>query len=142
MENTLIVRQHFDISTARLFQLLSQPMYLEQWFSPSPDIEVNVMEHEFQLGGKYRLQYTQPDGSVVVVCGEFTEIEPGSRISFTWTWQKPDVHADIPTLVTWVLVAKNLGTELTVLHQKIPDSEFHQRHKLGWLGAMDRLSHI
>lgn len=139
MHEPIVLHQRFGISCARLFELLSTPAHMEAWFSPADDIPVKVLQHAFEVSGTYALQYTQPDGSPVVVAGKFVQIEEPSIISFTWEWQQGDEHASIPTLVTWLLKEQNGGCELTVIHERLPDQDYFARHQNGWLGALQRL---
>lgn len=142
MEEALILRQIFAVSKPRLFKLLSTPEYLEQWFSPSEQIMILVMRHEFIKGGRFQVQYTLPDGNKIVASGEFICIDPNDMLSFTWEWQPPDIHAGVSTIVTWRLIEKDQGTELTVIHEKIPDKACYERHHAGWVGTFNRLSNF
>ena len=142
MHKPIVLHQVYKLPLARLYELLSQPSHLEAWFSPSADVEVKVLQHEFHTDGAYCLQYTDPVDGVVLVAGKFVQIEAPHLISFTWEWQLEDVHARIPTLVTWLLKEKGENTELTVIHESIPDADFFARHQAGWLGALHRLEQL
>lgn len=142
MEEDLILRQQFSISKPRLFSLLSTPAYMEQWLSPAKEISLKVTLHEFKDGGKYQLNYTTPDGNSIIAEGIFIQIDPSDIISFTWEWLPPDVHAGIPTIVTWRLIEKGKNTELTIIHGKIQDKSFYERHKEGWQGSINQLMNL
>lgn len=139
MTREVILKQSYELDAERLFALLSTPAALEQWLSPSDDIPMRVVEHQFEVGGQYRFHYHQPDGERLVVEGEFTEITPPTHISFTWQWLEPDRHAARPTLVSWILSATGASTELTVVHSQMPDDNFAERHQQGWQATLMRL---
>ncbi|NVJ97818.1 MAG: SRPBCC domain-containing protein [Alphaproteobacteria bacterium] len=139
---TVSLTRAFGVSPARLYELLSTPRYMERWFSPAPEIGVRVELHDFRVGGAYQLAYTQPDGAIHIVKGEFVSVTPESQIVFTWTWEDPDPHAGILTLVTWDIEAAGDGANLKVTHERLPDREARERHAAGWGGTLDRLADI
>ena len=139
MQEPIVLRQQFSITCAQLFGLLSTPVQMEAWFSPADEIAVKVLQHEFRVNGSYQLRYSQPDGSFVVVAGKFIQIDEPGLICFTWEWQQGDEHAAIPTLVTWLIKPCGQGSELTVIHEQLPDRDFFVRHQNGWMGALQRL---
>lgn len=129
----------YAVQTERLYEVLTKPEYMEQWFSPSPDIVLSVQQHERTVGAPYKFCYRQPDGSLSVVVGEYVALERPSLIAFTWGWTEPDPHAGISTLVTMTLKQRERGTDLTVLHEKLPAGDVANRHREGWDGTLDRL---
>lgn len=140
-KSPLIVSTVFSISASRLFKLLSTPDYLEQWLSPHESIKVNVIKHDFTIGGYYQLEYTLPDKKHSELRGKFIQIDKPNLISFSWVWQKPDIHSDIESIVTWQLQEVDDETRLTVIHEG-PNKEFYDRHQAGWNGTLDRLSKV
>jgi len=72
------------------------------------------------------------------VRGQYQEISP-RRIVFTWTWEEPDPHAGIETVVTIELFELGEETEILVTHERFPDEETRDRHDEGWSGALARL---
>ena len=67
------------------------------------------------------------------------EIDPPHRLVFTWTWEPPDRHAGIETLVTVVLEASGDETEVVVTHDRFPTNASRDRHETGWDTTLDRL---
>lgn len=139
MSDLIELRHRFAISKPKLFTLLSTPSYMEQWFSPDESIVVKVVKHEFKKNGLYHLQYSQPDGSQQNVQGQFLQIDAPHTICFSWQWLAPDSHSDFDTLVTWSLSQQDDSTELLVVHERLPDIDYLQRHRAGWLATINRL---
>jgi uncharacterized protein YndB with AHSA1/START domain len=134
------VRRRFRASRERIYAALTDPSDLVRWFSPSVDIGTEVLEHDLRVGGTYRLRFTLPEGTRNIVRGEFVELEPPVRLSFTWTWEPPDPHAGIETLVSIVLREDGDGTEVSVSHDRFPTHESRDRHDAGWTTTFDRLA--
>lgn len=137
---TVRLERRFKVSAQRLFAVMTTPHHMEQWFSPSQDYHVSVQAHDFRQGGVYALAYRNPAGEETMVRGEFVSIRPGREVAFTWTWDAPDPHAGIFTLVTWTFEPVGDGCRLSVTHERLPDTEARERHSAGWDGTLDRLS--
>jgi uncharacterized protein YndB with AHSA1/START domain len=73
-----------------------------QWFGPSNDFKVTVHTWDCQVGGSYRVQFDTPDGEHICV-GEFREIEPHTRLSYTWSWE---AQPPMDTLVSFEVEAR------------------------------------
>ncbi len=122
-----------------LFAAFSKAEVLEQWFSPSPDIGVEILQFDFRAGGRYRFRYSMKDGSRPILGGSFVRIEAPDRLSFTWVWEEPDPHAGIPTIVTVEFHGGGVQTEIVLTHSQIPTEEIAQRHAAGWEATFDHL---
>ncbi len=135
----VFVRRRFRASRKEVFRAFTDPEQLVRWFSPSADIATEVLEHDLRLGGSYRLGFIFSDGERNIVRGSFRELEPPERLAFTWTWEPPDPHAGIETLVTIVLRVDGAETEVIVSHDRFPTNESRDRHEAGWATTFDRL---
>ena len=136
---TVVARHRYEAAPDRVFRAFTDPALLTRWFSPAAEIAIEVLVHELRPRGRYRFRYTQPSGERDVVTGEFCEISPPIRLAFTWTWEPPDHHAGIETLVTIELVADHGGTLVTVTHERFPDEESRNRHDSGSTATLARL---
>ncbi len=135
----LVVRRQYKQDRERVFDAFASANALEKWFSPAADIATKVIELDFRPGGRYRIAFSLSDGTKPSVTGEYVRIDRPIQLCFTWSWEEPDPHAGIDTLVTIDFIDKNGTTELVVSHEKMDISEMRQRHSAGWLGALERL---
>ncbi len=136
---SVLVRRHIRASRKHVFRAFTDPKKLPRWFSPSADIGTEILEHDFRVGGRYRFGFRFPDGERTTVTGVFREIASGERLVFTWSWEPPDPHAGVETLVTIVLREEQDGTEIVVTHDRFPRHEIRDRHDAGWRTTLDRL---
>jgi uncharacterized protein YndB with AHSA1/START domain len=136
----IVARRRYPVPREAVFRALSDPQSLARWFSPSEDIGTEVLDFDFRSGGRYRFGFHLPDGRVSVVAGRYRQIVPPATLVFTWTWEAPDPHAGVDTLVTVELREGAGETELTVVHERFPDAETRDRHDEGWAGTLDRLA--
>lgn len=135
----LVVRRWYEAPQEVVFRAFTERQLLERWLCPAPDIALTVAELDLRIGGRYRLLYRMPDGRVVPVIGEYRTISPPKQLVFTWTWEPPDPHAGIETLVTVDLLERDSGTEVVITHERFPTEEKMRRHRSGWTGALERL---
>ena len=138
--HTITVRRVIRARRESVFDAFSKSEALTQWFSPSPDISVEVLTFEFTPEGRFRLRYTMPDGVQPVVGGVYEEIARPDRLAFSWIWEPPYPHADVQTRVLIQFVDKGDATEVVLTHDRLPSEEAGQHHADGWEGIFDRLS--
>lgn len=138
--HSIIVRRLIKAPRARVFDAFSRADALAQWFTPAPDISVEILAFDFTAAGGFRLRYTMPDGQRPIVAGTYELIAPPGRLAFSWVWQAPDPHADVPTRVRIEFLEKGDSTELVITHDRLPSREACTRHAAGWEGTLDNLA--
>jgi uncharacterized protein YndB with AHSA1/START domain len=138
--HSVTVRRVLATTREQVFAAFTRSEALCQWFSPNPDIQVEVLAFKFELDGEFRLRFTMPGGEVKVVDGTYRQIAPPEQLAFSWMWQAPDPHADIATDVVVQFVEQGDSTEIILTHDKLPDELTSTRHGAGWEGMLDRLS--
>ena len=136
----LSLRRAYPAPPDVVFRAFTEPALLERWFRPSPEVVIEVAKLDLRVGGGYRFVFRFPDGRRAVVLGEYRAIERPQRVAFTWTWEAPDPHAGIDTLVTVDLNEKDGGTELVLTHASFPNEEVMRQHQHGWGAVLDALS--
>src|SRR5262249_54802136 len=87
-----------------------------------------------KVGGHYKLDMFNEDGTGHAHTGIYQEIIPNKKIVFTW-----NSHRVQNTLVTVEFSAINDKTEITLTHELIPTEELREMHQNGWQGCMDNL---
>ena len=86
-------------------------------------------------GGIYRVTPNERE----VIRGEFVEIVPNRKVSFTWGWERggPDVPAG-STRVDIELIPENGGTRVRLVHNHLPNA-VREQHAFGWNHHFGRL---
>jgi uncharacterized protein YndB with AHSA1/START domain len=83
---TLRLWHRFKASPDRVFQAWTRPDALRQWWCPDgwQPAEIDV---DLRVGGRYRFAMSRPgEGRYVAVHGCFLDVQPGSRLVYTWQW--------------------------------------------------------
>jgi uncharacterized protein YndB with AHSA1/START domain len=102
------------LSAPRLlvFRACTVPELLAEWWGPrgftSPGIELDL-----RVGGRYRIAMQPPEGELFYLTGEFREVDPASRLAYTFRWEEPNPD-DQETVVTLSLRERGEFTELTL----------------------------
>src|SRR5215217_6638124 len=72
-----------------VFRMHTEPHVLARWWGPkgfsAPSVELDV-----RVGGSYRIAMQPPGGDRFFLSGEFREVEPASRLAYTFRWEPPD----------------------------------------------------
>ena len=134
------VRQHFNATPQKIFTAFAEERWVSHWLSPSPDITLKVLQFDFRVGGAYRFAYHLPEGKAVTINGVYREIEPPSKIVFSWIIEPPDEHAGILSEVTVTITPYGDGVELLICHEKLMRTDAIERHAQGWHGALEQLT--
>jgi|CXWL01.1.fsa_nt_gi uncharacterized protein YndB with AHSA1/START domain len=135
-----IIRE-FSARRELVFQAMSDPTFVQRWFFPRRDVVLTIDQFDFAEKGHYRFHYQFPDGMTSKVCGQFLEIVRNESVEFTWTWEPPDPHADVQTLVTWKLEDIPTGTRLIVTHERLPD-DYLPMFRPGWNQTIQHLAEL
>ncbi len=136
--HSLTVRRLITAERRSVFAAFASADALSTWFSPSADIAIELLAFDFTPQGRFSLRYTMPDGSQPVVNGVYEAIEPPERIVFSWIWEAPDPHADVPTRVVVTFRETAGRTDVELIHQRLPKAAC-ERHSAGWQATLERL---
>lgn len=119
----------------RVFEAWSSAEVMSRWFVVDPSWTVKAT-NDFRVGGKYRVEMRSDDGTVFLAFGEYVEISAPRRLVFTWSSALPAIDR---SLVTIELRAVGGATELTLTHEKLPDTDEGRAHSIGWEGTLNSL---
>lgn len=128
----------FSASRERVFAAWSDPALLKQWFG-RPGTKIYEFTADVRVGGQYRLTMDCGHGSNTLV-GEYREVTPPSRLSYTWAWLEENGQPSAETIVTIDFLEREGGTEVRLTHEGLPSSESAQNHELGWTGCLEGLA--
>ena len=132
---TVRMERDFKHPPERLFEAWTRPDHLAKWFCA---FEMTHAEADLDLraGGAYRIVMKGPEGSYEHK-GTFVEIDPPSRLVFTW---HSDGTGGAETLVTvHFLNGDQGGTRLVLEHERLPTQSARDNRTRGWTSVLDKL---
>jgi uncharacterized protein YndB with AHSA1/START domain len=136
------IHRYLSATPEKVFAAFADPTMVSRWLTPSPDIRLEIVAFEFRESGSYRFAYHVPGGQVMRVNGVYRLIRPPSGIVFSWNIEPPDEHAGVKSEVIVRITADGEGSKLHIRHQQLTPVGAVERHREGWGGALDQLSHL
>jgi uncharacterized protein YndB with AHSA1/START domain len=126
-----------DATPDTVFRALTEPAALARWWGPSgfttPEIVLDL-----KVGGGYRFSMQPPGGEMFHLAGMFLEIDPPSRLSYTFGWEEPDPD-DRETVVTLSLEALGDATRLSLSQGEFATPARLELHRSGWTESLEKL---
>lgn len=138
-EGRLILGQErvFDAPRERVFEAVTVPTELAEWWGPhgftTPDIQLDL-----RVGGTYRFTMQPPDGEAFHLSGEFLEVDPPDRLSFTFRWDEPDPD-DRETVVVLSLRSVDGATSVSLSQGEFATEGRLELHRQGWADSFEKL---
>jgi uncharacterized protein YndB with AHSA1/START domain len=111
----------------RVYAHFAEPELMARWFCPNPEVPTTC-DLDVRPGGAWRVVMGE-----WVVGGTYLEVEPLSRLVFTFDWDHDD---DGPTTVTVVITEEGDGTRLVLAHE---EADREGGHEEGWVLSLARL---
>lgn len=100
----------FEVPRATLWRAWTHEAQLAQWLKPF-GVSTDSVSFDVREGGKYRYTMTNEEtGETFPTSGTFLEVEPMSRLVFTWG--EPDAPVDTAPVISLILTEHDDGTEL------------------------------
>lgn len=139
---SVTLERKYRASQKRVFRAFTESTFLERWLSPREGVTMKVRELDLRVGGRFQFAFSEGGDEADFVVGLYREISPYERLVMTWTWEDPDPHAGIETLLTVDFQAQDEETLVVLKHEQFTDVLLRNRHDDGWCGALDTLSVI
>lgn len=121
--NTLVLVRDLPGPIDRVWAFLTDPKFLERWFSDGVVAD--------QVGGEVRFGMGAE--------GHITAYEPPHILEYTWNEPNKSRGPVLDSLVRWELAAAGSRVRLTLTHARLSESEAIL-HGAGWHAFLDRLS--
>jgi uncharacterized protein YndB with AHSA1/START domain len=139
-ELTLHLERVLPAPRPLVFRAHAEPDLLAKWWGPT-GFSAPSIEFDLRVGGRYRIAMQPPDGVLFYLSGEFLEINPPTRLAYTFRWEDPDPD-DRETIVTFSLGDLDESTELSVDQGVFATEGRRALHKQGWTESLDRLQEL
>ena len=134
----LEMQRVLDAPRAVVFRALSDPQELAKWWGPE-GFTIPAVESDLRPGGSYRIAMQPPEGEPFYLAGEFLEVDPPQRLSYTFRWEPADAE-DRATVVS--LSLRDLAgtkTELAFTQGDFATERRRALHEEGWTQTLDKL---
>ena len=123
-----------------VYRVLTEAEELTKWWGPEGFTAPNV-DFEPRVGGRYRIAMQPREGDLFHLAGEFTEVDPPSRLAFTFRWEPPDPD-DRETVAALSLREQGEETVVDFTQGEFATEERRALHDGGWRDSFDRLEEL
>jgi uncharacterized protein YndB with AHSA1/START domain len=123
-----------------VFAAFTEPARLRAWWGPQ-GFSVPSVEFEPRVGESYRIEMQPPEGEAFHLSGVFREVDPLSRLAFTFNWEPPDAD-DVETVVALSFSDAGGSTEVALSQGAFRTVERRDLHRDGWTDSFDKLEAI
>jgi uncharacterized protein YndB with AHSA1/START domain len=132
----LRIERTYDAPAAAVFDAWTSEEVLRRWFHAERDWTTSEASVDLRVGGAVRVVMHDPDkGEDHGGGGHYTEVDPPSRLAFTWTWDGTDRE----TLIEIDFEETGGATTVNFTHSNIRDEASRIDHEGGWARCFDNL---
>jgi uncharacterized protein YndB with AHSA1/START domain len=140
-DTPLRIERTFAASAAAVFDAWTSASVLRQWWPAGPDWDTTVADVDVRVGGLMRLVMRSPDGTEFGGEGRYVEINPPTRLVFTWQWDSPELGAATQLVEVSFTENADLTTTVVLINRGLTESE-QQSHREGWQASFDNLDRV
>lgn len=131
----VISAEYPNLTPELLFDYFVRPNLITRWWSP-------VARTHARQGGLFHFEWQDMD---LHLRGQYTTVDRGSRLGFTWQWDHEKGKRQPRNVVIQFQPARD-GTRITVTHAPYADTPAEQRerhdHAEAWCFFLTRLQSI
>lgn len=136
-DDELLIMRTFDAPAELVFSMWSDPEHFKEWMGPET-FDCPVVEMDFRVGGAYRAMIRSEAHGENWFGGVYKEIEPYTRLVFTFTWNSGGPSDGVETLVT--ILFREIGSKTEqIFHQTgIGTVASRDSQMEGWTSVFDK----
>lgn len=120
---------------AKVYAAITEPKLMMKWWGPDAGPTLSA-QADVRPGGRFSVVFRLLNGQEYNPTGVYQEVIPEKKLVFTWEWAGAPERE---SLVTFLLKPYEGGTELTLIHEALPDEDACESHAVGWSGLLDKL---
>jgi uncharacterized protein YndB with AHSA1/START domain len=133
----LRIERTFQAPAERVFEAWTSEEVMRRWFHAEHDWETTEARVDLRLGGAVRVVMRDPHKDAEYGGGgTYTEINPPTRLAFTWTW---DDDKERETLIELDFLEADGATTVLLTHRNLEDEESLRDHEDGWTKCLENL---
>jgi uncharacterized protein YndB with AHSA1/START domain len=136
---TLRIERTYQAPAAAVFEAWTSEEVIRRWWQVEHSWETTEAEVDLRVGGVVRVVMRDPDKDVEYGGGgKYTEVEPPTRLAFTWIWDGDTRR----TLIELDFEEADGATTVRFTHSGLWDEEAVRSHEYGWGKVLDRLGRM
>ena len=134
----LYMERTFQAPAEKVFDAWTSEEVIRRWWHTEHDWETSEATVDLRVGGVVRVVMRDANkGADFGGGGHYTEIEPPTRLAFTWIWDGDSRR----TLIELDFEETDGITTVSFTHSGLWDEEAVRSHEGGWGRIFDNLEH-
>ncbi|MDB5966019.1 MAG: polyketide cyclase [Polaromonas sp.] len=137
---TVTLHRVLSSTPDRVYRAFVNAGAFSKWLPPHGFIGT-VHEMDPKVGGSYRMSFTNhTNGHSHSFGGTYLELQPGERISYSSTFEDPNLPGEMKTTVT--LKKVSAGVDVNIVQEGIPDMIPVDQCYMGWQQSLVLLAQL
>lgn len=137
---TIRLHRVFRTRPERIYKAFLNAEALAKWLPPY-GFTCSVQHLDARVGGAFRMSFTNfSSGNSHSFGGEYLELMPAQKISYSDRFDDPNMPGVMKTTVTLTPVL--CGTEISIVQEGIPEMIPTEMCYLGWQESLAQLAHL
>jgi uncharacterized protein YndB with AHSA1/START domain len=139
-KNTIRFHRVLRAPPERVYRAFLDADAKAKWLPPY-GFTCKVHHMDAKVGGTYKMSFTNfTTGNANAFSGEYRELVPFEKISYTDSFEDPNLPGEMLTTVTFKQVL--CGTELEIVQEGVPEAIPLEMCYLGWQESLKQLAHL
>jgi uncharacterized protein YndB with AHSA1/START domain len=141
LRTTLRMRRTFAAPAEAVFDAFTSEEVIRRWWHAGHDWETPVASVDLRVGGAVRVLMRNPhEGVEHGGGGRYTEVDPPSRLAFTWVWD--DDEEEVEQLIEVDFEEEDGVTTVLFTHSGLWDEDSIPQFESGWGKCFDNLEGV
>ena len=132
------IERYFNAQPDAVWRAWTDPAIVSRWFGSDPAGKVLAAQLDVRSGGRFEVSFRDSSGIEHTCRGVYVEVEPGSKLSFSWSWRS---EPGIESLVAVRLKPEGEGTLMQFEHARLVDGSAHD-YAAGWRRTFEKLASV
>lgn len=138
VNDSVILSEHFNATPKQIWDAWTNASLLLRWFGSDPDGKGIQASLEVQPGSSYQVTFSDSDGTEHTCHGQYAEVEPHKKLSFSWTWKS---EPGVESFVTVELTPQSNYTVMRFEHARVGTASAHN-YTEGWRRTFEKLRRV
>jgi uncharacterized protein YndB with AHSA1/START domain len=137
---TITFQRAFTAPREDVFEAWTRPEQLAEWWGPEGFV-IPSLDFPARTGEPYRIEMQPPEGDAFFLAGDFRQVDPPTRLVFTFRWEDPDPD-DVENIATLWFVDLGDSTEVGLVQAPFRTEARLALHRDGWGDSFDKLERL
>ena len=140
MPSTIHLHRVLSTSPDKVYRAFIEADALAKWLPPN-GFACTVHHLDATVGGRFKMSFRNfTTGQSHAFGGAYTELVPGERVSYTDTFDDPNLPGEMQVTVT--LKKVSVGTDVKIVQAGVPDVIPEEACYLGWQESLRNLARL